>query len=123
VNLPGGPEFLFVRSLICFTRQKGELFLIDDVEAAEAAEASINQFIERRAREKADANRIEEEWAISEHRHRERRREANRQEWLRFYEHMNRLHLGLAAEHADRRSRLLAECGYEPEEAPGPEAA
>jgi hypothetical protein len=92
-----------------------------DVDAVEAAEASIDQFISKRAREKADADRVEAAWVESARRHRARRRERNRQEWLGFYEHMNRLHLGLAAEHADRRSRLLAECEYETDEAPDPD--
>jgi hypothetical protein len=33
------------------------LFLIDDVEAIEAAESQIDQFISKRAREKADADK------------------------------------------------------------------
>ena len=94
-----------------------------DLEDLEKAEQQIDQFIERRARERADANKEEEFWLEQERRHRERRREANRRAWLDFYEHMNLLHLGLAAEHADKRSRLLAESGFEPDEAPGPEAA
>lgn len=93
-----------------------------DVDAVEAAEASIDQFIERRARDREDANREEEAWAESTRRVNEKRRRANRQAWLAFYEHMNRLHLGLAAEHADKRSRLMLEDGNEPDDRP-PEAA
>jgi hypothetical protein len=40
----------------------------------EAAEAQIDRFIEKRAREEADADRVEELWAASEARERERRR-------------------------------------------------
>ncbi len=87
-----------------------------DYEAVEAVEAQLDQFIEKRARESAEQRRVEAEWAISERRHRERRREANRQAWIDFYGHMNRLHLGLAAEHADRRSRLMLEGGHEPDD-------
>jgi hypothetical protein len=95
--------------------------VIEDVEAAERVEAELDNFISKRSREREEAHRVEAAWAESARRHRARRRERNRQEWLAFYEHMNRLHLGLAAEHADRRSRLLAECEYETDEAPDPD--
>ncbi len=95
----------------------------EDVAAVEAAEASIDQFIERRARQNDEANRLEAAWAESERRVIEKRREANRQSWIAYYGHMHRLHLGLAAEHANRRSRLMLEADYEPDEAPGGEAA
>jgi hypothetical protein len=94
-----------------------------DVEAVGRAEASIDAFINSRSKAKERANEEEALWKASERRVQQKRREANRQEWLRFYERMNHLHLGLAAEHADRRSRLLAECGYEPDEGPDGEAA
>jgi hypothetical protein len=48
-------------------------------------EASIDQFIERRARERADGNLIEEEWAISERRYRERQQECNRELWRSYH--------------------------------------
>ena len=44
----------------------------EDYEVVEAVEQQLDAFIEKRAREKADANRIEEEWAKSERRDRER---------------------------------------------------
>jgi hypothetical protein len=97
--------------------------VIDDVAAAERAERDLDAFINRRSRAKEKANAEEEMWRASERRVREKRRQLNRQAWLDFYEHMNRLHLGLAAEHADKRSRLMLEGGYEPDEAPDPEAA
>jgi hypothetical protein len=121
--LSGRPEFLFVRSLICFTRQKGELFLIDNVEAAERVEAELDNFISKRSREREEADRVEAVWVESARRHRARRRERNRQAWIDHHDLMNRLHLGLAAEHADKRSRLMLESGYEPDEAPEPPEA
>ena len=93
-----------------------------DVEAAERVEAELDNCTTKRAREKAEANRFEEEWRVSERRVREQRRQSNRMAWIDYFGHMHRLHLGLAAEHADKRSRLLTEAGYEPEESPGPEA-
>jgi hypothetical protein len=99
------------------------LFLIDDVEAVEAAEASLDAFINKRARDKEKANEEEELWKASTRLVNEKRRRANRMAWIDYYGHMHRLHLSLAAENADKRSRLMLEGGYEPEEAPGPEAA
>jgi hypothetical protein len=96
---------------------------LHDVDAVEKAEAQIDAFISKRAKEREEANKLEEFWAEQERRHRERQREANRRAWIDHHGVMSRLHTGLAAEHADRRSRLLAECGYEPDEAPDPEAA
>ena len=64
-----------------------------DYEAVEAVEQQLDAFIERRARERADANRTEELWAISEARERERRREENREAWRSY-------HLLLAGNHA-----------------------
>jgi hypothetical protein len=45
---------------------------LSDVEALEAAEAQLDQFIEKRAREREEANRVEAAWALSEARHRAR---------------------------------------------------
>jgi septal ring factor EnvC (AmiA/AmiB activator) len=85
-------------------------------EATERVEAELDDFINRRAREKAEVNLIEEEWVKTERRDRQRRREANRLVWMDFYERMNRLHLGLAAEHADKRARLMVEAGHTEQE-------
>jgi hypothetical protein len=90
-----------------------------DVQAAEKAEAQIDQFISKRAREKREANAVEAAWTESERRVREKRRQTNRQAWIDHYAHMHRLHLSLAAEHADKRSRVLLET--KPDQ--GPEAA
>ena len=96
-----------------------------DVEAAEKAEAQIDAFISKRVKEREDANKEAKFWVEQERRHREKRRRPNRQAWIDHHDLMSRLHHGLAAEHADKRSRLMLEIGHteEPEEAPGPEAA
>jgi hypothetical protein len=91
----------------------------DDVDALEKAEAQIDAFIAKRCREREEANVVEAAWAESERRVREKRRQTNRQAWIEHHGHMNLLHLGLAAEHADKRSRLLLET--KPDQ--GPEAA
>ncbi len=48
-----------------------------DTEAIEIAEAELDRFIERRAREAGDANAIEELWAASVRRHHARQQETN----------------------------------------------
>ena len=83
-----------------------ELF---DLEAAEKAESQIDQFIEKRARGREDANRIDEFWADQERQHRERRREENRVAWCDYERHLERIHMGLALEHRARAEALAEE--------------
>ena len=77
-----------------------------DYDAAERVEAELDSFIEKRAREKEDANRVEELWTASEARHRERRRRENQEAWHGFHCHMERLHSALSAEHRERAEAL-----------------
>jgi len=56
-----------------------------DYDVAERVEAKLDSFIEKRAREKEDANKVEALWAASEARHRERRREENRRAWRAYH--------------------------------------
>jgi ABC-type uncharacterized transport system YnjBCD substrate-binding protein len=86
-----------------------------DVETASAA-ASLDALIERRSRERDEANSIEAMWAKSEQAHREKRQQMLREEWCDFHLKMQQLHLSLADEHASKRSRLLLELA---EEVPG----
>jgi hypothetical protein len=90
-----------------------------DVVATEKAEKSIDEFIDKRARDKAAANKEEEAWKASTRLVNEKRREANRRRWIEYHGDMHQLHLGIATEHADKRSRLMAEGEYEPEEKEG----
>ncbi len=80
-----------------------------DVSNIEAAEASIDQFIERRARDARDAAVIDEAWRDSEIRHRDRRREENREAWHGFHAHMQELHASLSEEHRAKAQALLEE--------------
>lgn len=84
-----------------------------DVEAVEAAAKSIDAFIERRARQSEEQRRVEAEWAISERRHRERRREENREAWRSYYldqaERLERTAAELAAKHRARAEELAGE--------------
>jgi hypothetical protein len=78
-----------------------------DVEAAEGVQLQLDGFIEKRARESADANRTEELWAASEARDRERRRRRdNREAWLEYERHMERLHASLSEEHRAKAEAL-----------------
>ena len=90
-----------------------------DVEAIEAAEAKLDQFIEKRAREARDANKVAQLWEDSERRHRERRRERLREEWreyhLRTAEGLERTAAELAADHRARAEALCAGEGKLPE--------
>jgi len=58
-----------------------------DVEAVEAAESSIDQFIERRARQNDEANRIEEQCKASTRRHNEQREQRRRENCSLWYLH------------------------------------
>jgi hypothetical protein len=94
-----------------------------DYDEVERLETELDRFVEKRAREKAEANRTEEFWVEQERRHRERRRAANRKLWIDSYGSMHRVHLGIAEGHARRRAQLMAEGGYELDETPDPEVA
>ena len=84
--------------------------MLDDVAAVEAAEASIEAFINRRSASQEDANRIEAAWAESERKHRQRRREENAAAWRAFYleqaERLERTAAELAAAHRARAAML-----------------
>lgn len=83
-----------------------------DVEATEAVEASIDAFIERRAKQNEEQRCVEKEWAISERRHRERRQERNRELWRSWHlgqaERLERTAAELAASHRSK-AEVLAE--------------
>ena len=82
-----------------------------DVEATEQAEKSIDAFIEKRAREKADVNTIEEFWAEQERRDRQQKREANRLAWIAFHRGLARSHASLCEEHQAKAEALAGEQG------------
>jgi hypothetical protein len=95
-------------------------------EKTEKLEAEFNRLIERRAKEAANDEEhrsVEEEMDRRSRARPLKRQEELRLGWIDYEGRMNKIHLGLAAEHADRRARLVAEGGYEPDENPGPEAA
>ncbi len=75
----------------------------------EAVEMQLDRIIEKRAREAKDANAVEAAWAESTRIHHARRREHNRWEWIRFFEHMRDLHQGLADEHRSKAEALAGD--------------
>jgi hypothetical protein len=85
-----------------------DLLAVTELAKLEKAEAEIDLFIERRAREALDASRTEELWAESVRRHHACRREENRLAWVAFHRHMVRLHASLSAEHRERAEALLS---------------
>ncbi len=84
---------------------EGRLFM--DVEAVERVEAELDAFVERRAREARDANKVEELWAASERRVRERRRRENCSLWYSHHCHLHEVHQALADRHRERAEALL----------------
>ncbi len=81
----------------------------------EIAEAELDRFIERRAREAGEAELIEVAWAESVRLHNARQRETNREAWRCFYleqaERLERTAAELAASHRARAAKLGAEPG------------
>src|SRR4051812_34878742 len=66
-----------------------------DVDRIEAAEKSIDAFINSQSKAKTRANEEADLWKASERRVQEIRRRENREAWLEYYEMMNQLHLGI----------------------------
>ena len=77
----------------------------------EIAEAELDRFIERRAREAGEAELIEVAWAESVRFHHARQRETNREAWCDFHRHMERLHASLSEEHRAKALNFLDERG------------
>jgi hypothetical protein len=80
-----------------------------DYEEGERLEASLDQFIERRARDREEANVEEEAWKESTRRVNEKRRRANRQAWREYERHLERVHMDLALEHRAKADALSGE--------------
>jgi hypothetical protein len=87
------------------------MFMLErmDFEAVEAAEAALDQFIERRARGREDAQREEEFWKESTRRVNEKRRRENLAAWCEYYRQLALRHHDLAAENAARADALAGE--------------
>ncbi len=75
----------------------------------EKVEAELDSFIEKRARQAAELEHVEELWAVSERRHRERRQQENRAAWYGFEMHMSELHASLSEEHRSKAEALSGE--------------
>ncbi len=88
------------------------MLAVTELAKLEKAEAEIDLFIEKRAREAGDANAIEALWAESVRRHHARRREENRQSWIAFHRGLARAHASISAEHRVKADALsVAEPG------------
>ena len=70
-----------------------------DPETVERAEAELDSFIDKRARQAKDPERVEELWAKSTARDRARRREENRTLWVEFHSRLSRSYARISAEH------------------------
>ncbi len=71
-----------------------------------AAERSIDEFINKRARDGEAANSIEEAWSASEKRQREERHKENREAWITYHRGQHRVHAAIAQEHAQKAEAL-----------------
>jgi hypothetical protein len=101
-------------------------FDLYDVAAAEKAEKQLSQFLERRSKDSRteESDRaFENELETRERRRIEKRRAENRQAEIDNLLHLHRVYLGAAARVADRRSRLMLENRYEPDQGRDPEEA
>jgi hypothetical protein len=81
----------------------------EDFDDVERVEAELDKFIEKRAREKREANLIEEEWARTERQDRERRRRENCAAWVAYEMHLSELHASLREEHRAKAEALNGE--------------
>ena len=79
-----------------------------DVEAAEKAEQQINLFIDKRSREREEANRVEAAWAESTRRHRRKVRLTNGNAWVEYFDHLASCHERRADEFRDRSREVAA---------------
>lgn len=82
-----------------------------EAEKTEALEAEIDRIIERRARERDDANVSEELWKASARVHNDRRRKENGAAWYDFHMSMREVHSRLAGEHEAKALSLLGAGG------------
>jgi hypothetical protein len=79
-----------------------------DVEAAEKAEQQINLFIDKRSREREEANRVEAAWAESTRRHRRKVHLTNGNAWVEYFDHLASCHERRADEFRDRSREVAA---------------
>jgi hypothetical protein len=86
---------------------------VTELAKLEKAEAQLDQFIERRAREALDASRTEELWAEGVRRHHARQREENAEAW-RSYHLRQALRLEATAAELARGHRARAEALLSP---------
>ena len=77
-----------------------------NTEHVERAEAELDRFVEKRAREARDAAKLAKLWAESTRRDREKRRRENRAAWYEYEMHMANLHASLSEEHRMKAERL-----------------
>ncbi len=128
MNLPDARKrlSLFCPLLQTFVpgRRMMDLF---DVEAAEKAEAELDDFVLKRSRSQEAANREEALWAESTRRFNQKRRKHNAREWLNFHDRQLKGHEAtfgaLVGHHRAERARYARVLGIDEPvdtETPGP---
>ena len=94
-----------------------------DVAAIERAERDLDAFVNKRSKEREEANAEEELWRVSERRHRRKARIANGHAWVEYYEHLAHCHEQRAEEYRNRSRKASELVAALADEVPGPEAA
>ncbi len=82
---------------------------MSDTAPGERVEAELERFIEKRSRDRTKENALEEAWVASERRHLEKRREANRLDWLAYHTHLAANHASLSERHLEKAEALAGE--------------
>ncbi len=83
---------------------------VASIRSAEAAEAEINRFIERRAANgEVDPDERDPGYIESVRLYHERSEAEMRERWIVFHRNMHRLHSTLADEHAHKAEKLCEE--------------
>jgi hypothetical protein len=101
--------------------KKGVISLdLFDIEAAEKAEKSMDEFVNRRSKAKEKANAQEELLRATERRHRRKIRLAKSHAWIDYFDHLALCHERRAVEFRDRSRDVSAIVDAPADEAPGP---
>ncbi len=79
--------------------------MLEDSQRLQRAEAEIDRYISRRARERSKAADLAEMWITSERAYREKKQEALREEWAAWHEAQLVRHRALLEELIDHHRR------------------
>jgi hypothetical protein len=87
------------------SKQINELSL-EELAETERLESELDQFVEKRARQSNEQRAVEEAWAETVRRAKEKKRSANGWGWIRHYEGLARAHRALALENDTKANHV-----------------